>query len=121
MEKFSQNKLIVACDFDGTLCKDEFPNIGEANKVLISQLMIFRSRGNKLILWTCREGQHLEEAVLWCKSWGLTFDAVNENVDNEFSGFIGAKRKIYAHLYLEDKAMYPSSFGAFLAGLDAID
>ena len=36
--------------------------------------------GDRFILWTCRVGERLEEAVNWSAAQGLTFDAVNDNL-----------------------------------------
>jgi hypothetical protein len=46
---------IVAVDFDGTLCKDAWPGIGEPNYRLIDTLLKAQRRGVRLTLWTCRE------------------------------------------------------------------
>lgn len=71
---------VIAVDFDGTLCKQAWPEIGEENKILIEHLKEQQAAGARLILWTNREGDLLEEAVEWCKAHGLTFDTVNANL-----------------------------------------
>ena len=43
---------------------------------LINHLIKRKKQGNKIILWTCREGERLQEAVEWCRGYGLEFDAV---------------------------------------------
>ena len=95
-------EAVIAVDFDGTLCRHEFPNIGAARYDLINLLIRLREQGHKLILWTCREGEYLNKAIIWCSGWGLHFDAVNENVsehkDQEY-----AHRKVYADYYLDDR------------------
>ena len=102
---------IVAVDFDGTLCKHDYPLIGEANYRLIDDLTYYRSRGNKLILWTCRRDKHLQDAIEWCKSLGLEFDTINENLPEIIEEMGGNSRKIYADYYLDDKAV--SSFSHY--------
>ena len=64
---------IIAVDFDGTLCDEDFPSIGDPHLSLINDLINLQSRGSKLILWTCREGNRLHEAVEWCRNYGLIF------------------------------------------------
>ena len=54
--------MIIAVDFDGTLCFDEWPGIGAPNNALIKFLKERKLRGDQLILWTCRSGKELEEA-----------------------------------------------------------
>ena len=44
----------IAVDFDGTLCENKWPDIGNANLELIEQLKYAKGKGAKLILWTCR-------------------------------------------------------------------
>ena len=58
---------VIAVDFDGTLCKQAWPEIGEENEILIEHLKEQQAAGARLILWTNREGDLLEEAVEWCK------------------------------------------------------
>jgi hypothetical protein len=97
--------MIIAVDFDGTLCKHEYPDIGEPNTPLIRSLINVRQYGKaKLILWTCRRDKHLQEAVDWCKEQGLEFDAVNENLPEVIASFGGDTRKVVADIYLDDKA-----------------
>ena len=97
---------IIAVDFDGCLCRNAWPEIGEPNNVIIDLLINWRRDGYaKVILWTCREGQRLDEAVAWCKAHGLEFDAVNANLP-EMNAFYGNdSRKIGADQYWDDKAV----------------
>lgn len=65
MEK--RNFTVYAVDFDGTLCESVWPGIGAPNMALINHIIKRRNQGNKIILWTCREGKRLKEAVEWRK------------------------------------------------------
>lgn len=94
---------IIAVDFDGTLCKNAWPNIGPANEDVIEYIKECKSQGDKIILWTCRCDERLEEALRWCKVQGLEFDAVNNNVPEAIARFGGDSRKIYADEYIDDK------------------
>ena len=98
---------IIAVDFDGTLCRDCYPKIGEANEGLIRILKELRTQGDRLILWTCRRGEKLEEALGFCLMRGLVFDAVNENLPEIVEKFDGDSRKIFADLYIDDRSMNP--------------
>ena len=43
---------IIAVDFDGTLCENKWPEIGEPNTELIGYLiMMQKTVGAKIILW----------------------------------------------------------------------
>ena len=96
---------IYAVDFDGTLCENKWPDIGEPNTRLIELLKKEKAAGTaKLILWTCRVSERLENAIAWCKERGLTFDAVNENLPESQEMFGGNPRKIFAHEYIDDRS-----------------
>lgn len=71
---------VIAVDFDGCLHGGKYPEIGQANMGAIEELIARKAAGDKVILWTCRDGEQLEEAVRWCAEQGLTLDAVNDNL-----------------------------------------
>ena len=96
---------IIAVDFDGTLCENNWPGIGKPNERLIQDLILRKQGGAKIILWTCRTGDMLVEAVDWCYNQGLTFDAINDNVPESIEKFGSNSRKIFADVYYDDKAV----------------
>lgn len=98
---------IIAVDFDGTLCSECFPKIGTPNLPLIYLLKQLQAQGKRLILWTCRCGERLTEAVEWCQLFGLEFDAVNENVPEILEKYGTDSRKISADVYIDDKSCFP--------------
>tara|TARA_R100001126_G_C4879444_1_gene178192 strand:+ start:1351 stop:1701 length:351 start_codon:yes stop_codon:yes gene_type:complete len=113
-------KLVIAVDFDGTLCEYAFPEIGKQNKDqkdLMTALIKMREQGHKLILYTCRgdndEYKVLTEAIEWCSEKGLEFDAVNENVP-DFVKKSGYSPKPVADIYLDDKALNVKSWKEML-------
>ena len=95
--------MIIAVDFDGVVCQDRFPAIGEPNWEVIAVLVDLQLQGHQLILWTCRRDERLQEAVLWCQSRGLRFDAVNTNLPSNIEEYGGDTRKVFADLYFDDK------------------
>ena len=95
---------VIAVDFDGCLCVNRWPEIGKANEALIERLKRARMEGHRLILFTCREGKLLQDAVTWCGERGLMFDAVNENLPERIAKYGGDCRKISADLYIDDRA-----------------
>ena len=98
------NSRVIAVDFDSCLCVNRWPKIGEANKGAIRALIRLRGNGARLILWTCRTGALLDEAVSWCEGYGLSFDAVNDNVPERIALYGGDTRKVSADEYWDDKA-----------------
>ncbi len=95
---------IIACDFDGTLCVNNYPEIGTAKSPVIHALKLEQDRGAAIILWTCRSGEQLTQAIDWCANHGLYFDAVNENIPSTLA-WMGDSRKVFAHEYWDDRAV----------------
>lgn len=95
--------MIYAVDFDGTLCVDKYPEIGEARVHRVQKVIDLQKRGHKIILWTCRTDQQLAEAVDWCRERGLVFDAVNDNLPEIKEAWGGNTRKVYCDHYIDDK------------------
>ena len=96
---------IIAVDFDGTLCFSKWPECGEPNHALINYLKKWKSKGNKLILWTCRAGDALTSAVEWCKEQELEFDAVNDNLPEIVEYYGSNSRKITCDWYIDDRML----------------
>lgn len=101
---FSTLPPIMAVDFDGTLVVDKFPEIGKEREYLCSLVRELHSRGVKVILWTSRTGEHLENAVNWCEEHNIPLDAVNQNIPEviELTGY--DTRKVFADVYVDDKS-----------------
>ena len=101
----------IAVDFDGTLCEYAFPKIGSQTaqqKELLEILIELKKEGHKIILWTNRGDNDkykvLTEAIDWCRSKGLEFDAINENLPDQ-KKISGYSPKIMADFYIDDKAL----------------
>ena len=99
----TDNPLVIAVDFDGTLCENAFPDIGKPKQPVMDYVKKLKSEGNKLILWTCREGELLEKAISWCHENGLSFDAYNANLPERIEEFGTDPRKIGADFYIDDR------------------
>lgn len=96
---------VIAVDFDGTLCENRWPDIGQENRHIINQLVRHKAEGGKVILWTCREGQLLDAAIMWCLNRGLRFDAINDNLPENVAAFGNNCRKVWADEYWDDKSV----------------
>lgn len=105
--------MVFGVDFDGTLSFGQWPGCGPANDGLIDFLIRRQISGDKLILWTCREGNDLEVAVDWCKQRGLTFDAVNDNLPDVIEKYGCNSRKISCDFYIDDKAIAGNTYKLF--------
>jgi hypothetical protein len=95
----------IAIDFDGYLCTNAYPEIGEPNWPVIRRAQAEQRAGAGLILRTCREDQLLLGAIAVCEGWGLTFDAVNESLPDWIEEFKTRPRKVGASEYWDDKAV----------------
>jgi len=105
IEECSQKRrVVIAVDFDGVLCENQWPQIGPEKKGNIELAKYRKQAGAALILWTCRCGEQLDEAVAWCRERGLEFDAVNENLPERVAFYGSESRKISADEYWDDKA-----------------
>lgn len=103
--------MIICVDFDGTIVKHKFPEIGEPLVGAFYWLKTFQDLGAKLILWTMRndrdepdapnEGLYLTAAVEICKENDIVFWGVNRNPE-QYSWTDSPKA--YADVYIDDAA-----------------
>lgn len=100
-----KRRAIIAVDFDGTLCKDNYPGIGEPRKEIIDFIKFQKDTGAALILWTCRVGDQLQEAIKWCRHHGIEFDEINKNMPDHIAKYENDTRKVYADIYLDDRCL----------------
>ena len=95
--------MTVAVDFDGTIVEDRWPEIGELIPGAVITLHRLHNEGHRVILWTCRCGNRLTEAVNFMLRNGLPFDRINENLDEAIMAYGGNSRKVSADMYIDDK------------------
>jgi hypothetical protein len=93
---------IIALDFDGCIVVNKWPEIGEPIEKNIKKIKEEIVQGAKVILWTSRSGERLNEAINFCYDQGIRLDAVNDNL----FGF--NTRKIFANEYWDDRAVHMS-------------
>lgn len=95
--------MVIAVDFDGTIVTHEYPRIGKPIPFAIETLCKLQKEDHhQIILWSCREGALLDEAVNYCASKGLEFYAVNSNFPEETVEIVRA-RKLEADLFIDDR------------------
>lgn len=104
--------MIYAVDFDGTLSFGEWPEVGPVNRRLVDYLIRRQMLGDKVILWTCRAGKPLTDAVEFCKINGLVFDAVNDNLPEIVEQYGSNSRKITCDVYIDDRAFHVDDYEA---------
>lgn len=96
----------IAVDFDGTIVEHRYPEIGEELPFATETLRMLIKEQHRLILWTVREGDLLQQALDWCHERGVDFWAINrdypeeeEDKNNHFS------RKIKADYFIDDRGI----------------
>ena len=72
---------VVAVDFDGTITKDnKFPDVIGVVRDGCKEAIDYIRKNNKVILWTCRTGKHLDEAIAFLKANEIEVDGINADV-----------------------------------------
>lgn len=94
--------MIIAVDYDGTL-----ESGGRMNLRLINRLRQEQRHGHTVILWTCREGEALRDALRSLAMCRFAPNLVNANAPERIAQYGGDSRKIYADVYIDDKAIKP--------------
>jgi hypothetical protein len=96
--------MTIAIDFDGTIVTHEYPNIGEEIPFATDTLRTLIKEQHKLILWSVREGQLLQDAIDWCHKRGVDFYAVNKDYPEEKQEWNNHfSRKIKADIWIDDR------------------
>ena len=93
---------IVCVDFDGTCVMHEYPKIGEDIPNAVNVLKRLDENQVKLILWTIRSGEYLQEAVNWFIEREIVIWAVYKNPNQRFWS---KSPKAYAPVYIDDAAL----------------
>lgn len=94
--------MVIAIDFDGTIVEHRYPAIGKQRPFAFETLKALQQKGHRLILWTHRSGETLDEAVEYCRKNGVEFYAVNRNYPEE-KWDSQDSRKILADIYIDDR------------------
>lgn len=95
---------IIAVDFDGTLVEEgKWPEIGATNHKVLNYCKREQEKGARIILWTNRADEPLDNAIKWCEEHGLRLDAVNDNLQESVDFFGSNTRKIYADEFIDDR------------------
>lgn len=95
--------VTVCVDFDGTLAKVQRPfdpkTAGKPRRRIVRLVRLLKEQGCRIVVWTVRGNKRLLRR--WLKENKVPYDFVNENPDQppDSSG------KVYADVYLDDKAV----------------
>ena len=97
-----KDTLTIAIDFDGTIVENAYPKIGKPLIFAFETIKKLQENRHRVILWTYRRGEELDQAVAFCVKHGVPFYAVNmsfpeEDYDTSYS------RKINADIFIDDR------------------
>ncbi|MDD7438593.1 MAG: hypothetical protein PUK66_07175 [Bacteroidales bacterium] len=95
--------MIIAVDFDGVINACEYPKVGVLVAETIKGMQWLKDQGHTLIIWTCREGDDLLQAINFMLERGVPFDGVNCNARSNIEKHSNDSRKVYADLYIDDR------------------
>ncbi len=98
--------MIIAIDFDGTVVKHDYPEIGE-DIGAVKVLKALQENGHQFILYTMRDNHScgrncLKEAADWFSKNGINLIGINSNPwQKSWTDSV----KVYAPLYIDDAAL----------------
>ena len=92
---------IIGIDFDGTIVEHAYPEIGAPVPGAIDTMKDLIANGHRIILWTMRSGETLQEAHNYLKDNGIELFGVNKNPEQGWSD----SPKAYCHVYIDDAAL----------------
>ena len=95
--------MIIAIDFDGTIAAGEYPVISDLQPGARDVINRLYDEGHYIIIWTCREGACLARAINYLLEEGVKFHRVNDHHPASVQQYGNNSRKVYAHLYIDDK------------------
>ena len=98
--------VIVAIDFDGTIVKDRFPEIGEMIPGAKENINRLYFEGYTIIIWTCRTHIRMLEVVEWLVKEGINYHYINKSCPRNVEKYGGNDtRKVYADIYIDDRGL----------------
>ena len=113
MKPFIDNSVapIIAIDFDGTICLGDGypdPHGGQLRRYTREVMNFMYDVGIKVVIWTNRKnvkGTDIKDKLLmkqWLDEMGIKYHTVNDST--EFAPFKYYGRKMYAHMFVDDRA-----------------
>lgn len=96
--------MTIAVDFDGTIVEHKYPEIGNEIPFATDTLKMLIKDRHRLILWSVREGELLNDAIEWCRERGVEFWATNRDYPEETeSNNQHFSRKLKADMFIDDR------------------
>ena len=100
-------KLTLAIDFDGTIVHNDYPRIGPLRPGARKAINTLYQKGHHIIIWTSRSGEMVEHARKFLIDNDIMFHSINQSNPEHVQEYGGDTRKIFADLYIDDRALFP--------------
>lgn len=107
------NRMRIAVDFDGTICEDNFPDIGKPKPDVREVLYRLKELGYYIIIWSCRTSHwdyntyggdpkqptlnrlRVADMIAWLLEHNIPYDEIDD----------GSRGKPSVDYYIDDKAI----------------
>lgn len=97
--------MVISIDFDGTICENRYPQMGEPLPNAKQVINYWYDRGHTIIINTCRTGHYEEHAKSYLNYHGIRYNYMNENDPKLIEKYMSDTRKISADVYLDDRTL----------------
>lgn len=101
-----KEQLFLSIDFDGTIVEEGFPEIGKIKPRTVELMKQAKEQGHIIIVWTARSDIHLEKAREFLIKNEIPYHFINENPEDEYAKKGIQGRKLFSHVYLDDRAVH---------------
>ena len=96
-----KKEIFICVDFDGTCVEHKFPLVGKTLPMCIEKLREFVAKDYKIILYTMRDKETLNDAILWFSNNNIPLYGIN---DNPSQHKWTTSPKVFADVYIDDMA-----------------
>ena len=99
--------MIISIDFDGTIVRERWPDIGSPLPGALAAIRKLHAAGHTIIINSCRAGAAEDAMRQWlAEHLPGCIDYINENDPKRCALFGGDCRKISADVYIDDKGIF---------------
>lgn len=98
---------VLAIDFDGTIAEHpQWPDLGTVKEYAQHYLRLLREENYYIIIWTCREGNCIENIKVWLDAHEIPYDQINQHHPKLVEFYKNDTRKICADIYVDDRNLF---------------
>lgn len=110
VKPYGIDNVVLAIDFDGTICTTSYPEIGRERKDAKEIINKLYDEGYLIVINTCRSdgGKYKAESIVrtFLELRGIKYHTINENLPHLIEYYGCDTRKISADVYIDDKCLY---------------